>query len=134
MFKKLLIIFLLFFACNCVVASDWIELVNPKGKKISLDKKSIQEKSHYYFFNIKMNVNNVDELVVTMQCAKTHAFCARINKYKLSHYEELNGDYKNIFLNETSKLEPITFQSRAYMAYKKVREIMSHKNKPEIAF
>ena len=117
---------------NCANAIEWINLQSSKGNTIALDKQSIKEYQGYYFYNVKMHTNGLDDVVVTMQCRVSHPFCARIKHYKLSQYSELNGDYKNISNEMTQKLEPITYESRAYAAYKKVKEIT--KVKPKITF
>ena len=37
-------------------------------------------------------------------------------------------------LKMTRNLEPVTYESRAYAAYKKVKQIINDKNKPQITF
>ena len=75
-----------------------------------------------------------ESTVITMQAQKSYPFSARINYYKPSRYEQLNGDYENITLKMTKNLEPVTYESRAYAAYKKVKQIENDKNKPQITF
>ena len=69
-----------------------------------------------------------------MQAQKSTPFCARIKKYNLSEYGKLKGDYANITKEMTQSLEPITYESRAYAAYKAVKKIIITKNKPQITF
>ena len=75
-----------------------------------------------------------EDVIITMQASSSHPFCARINYYKPDVYHNLNGDYSNISLKKTKSLEPVSFESRAYAAYKKVDNIMKSKNKPQIVF
>lgn len=129
--KKIFLIFILFFMANSVFAINWIDLKSANGNIVSLDIDSIKEDKNYYFYNIKMNTTPTESIVITMQSAKLTPFCARIKYYKPSQYEKLNGDYENITLNKTTKLEPVTYESRAYAAYKKVKEIIKDKNKTQ---
>ena len=125
---------LAFLFINSAQAIEWTELKSAKNQTIMLDKDSITTKKNYYFFNLKMFTNGLDDIVVTMQCATTHPFCARIKHYKNSQYESLNGNYQNITQDSTTKLEPITYTSKAYAAYKAVSQIEKSKIKPEITF
>lgn len=131
--KKLIIILLLLSTVSAF-AIDWEILKSKGGNVFELDKDSIKEKNGYYFFNIKVSTDNQEDVVITMQSQKSHPFSARINHYKLYDYENLNGDYENITKNITKQLEPVSYKSRAYSAYIKVREIKSEENKPKITF
>ena len=100
----------------------------------ALDVDSITELNGYYFYNLKVYTNGLDDIVVTMQSKISSSFSTRIEHYKLSQYEKLEGNYKNISKNMTDRLEPAPYESSAYAAHKKVKEIMSTKNKPQITF
>ena len=123
---------MLFLSINSVFAIDWVDLKSKSGNTVSLDIDSIVEFQGYYFYNVKMYTNGLDDAIVTMQCRTTHPFCARLKTYKSSQYQELKGDYSNITNLMTQKLEPVTFESRAYAVYKKVCELK--KGKPKITF
>ena len=131
--KKLL--FILFFMMFLPVSAiEWLDTASQKGAVVSIDKDSIKAHKNYYFYNIKTTKNNGEEVVVTIQAQKNHPFCARLKHYTLQDYVSLNGDYENITLNQTVKLEPMVFESRAYAAYKKVIDIMGDNNKVQITF
>lgn len=131
--KLILFSLLLLFILPCY-AINWIDVTSTNGQRLGFDKDSLKEYDGYYFYNVKMYTNSTDDPVVTMQCALTHPFCARIKQYKLSKYNELAGDYDNITSNQTQRLEPVTFESRAYAAYKKARELSKQTSKPRISF
>lgn len=130
--KKILLSLVALFVISPCWAIDWVELYTPANKPIALDVDSIKEYNNYYFYNVKMYKKDSEDVVITMQAQKTHPFCARIKYYELAQYEQLNGDYSNITTNMTTKLEPVTFESRAYAAYKKVAQLM--RVKPQITF
>ena len=123
-----LILMLFNFAC----AIEWVNLQSAKGKTIALDKDSIKEYQGYYFYNVKMYTNGLDDIVITMQCRISHPFCARIKHCKSSEYDEMDGNYTRITDEPSKNLEPITYESRAYAAYKKVKELTEVK--PKITF
>lgn len=126
-----LFLILALFLSNFALAIDWIDVKSVSNSVISLDKDSIQELQGYYFYNIKVK-NTKDDIIVTMQCKISHPFCARIKHYKPAYYESLGGNYSNISNEMTEKLEPVTYESRAYASYKKVKQISSQK--PKITF
>lgn len=130
--KIFLILSTFFFMFNSAFAIDWVNIKSENGNLVGLDKDSIKEYQGYYFYNVKMYTNGLDDIVVTMQCRITHPFCARLKHYKSTQYEELKGNYDNITNEMTKNLEPVTYKSRAYAAYKNVKEIK--RNKPEIVF
>lgn len=132
--KKIFLTLVLFLCVNSAFAIDWINLKSATGNMFALDKDSITEINGYYFYNLKVYTNGLDDAVVTMQSKINSPFCTRIEFYKLSQYETLNGNYKNIARNMTDRLEPVPYESSAYTAYKKVKEILSNKNKPQITF
>ena len=132
--KVLLVLFLSIFILNPAFSIDWMYLKSPKGKMFALDKDSITEKNGYYFYNLKVYTNTIDDTVVTMQSKINSPFCKRIEHYKLSQYEALDGNYHNIANNMTEKLEPVPYESSAFSAYKKVKEILGEKNRPQIEF
>ncbi|MBQ4647197.1 MAG: hypothetical protein IJB79_07600 [Candidatus Gastranaerophilales bacterium] len=131
MVKKILLA-LIIMSFNFASAINWVDLTSPKGKAISLDVDSIKEYKNFYFYNVKMKLKNGEDTVITIQAQKTHPFCARVKYYNLFRYNELNGDYENITNTTTTKLEPVTFESRANTAYRKVVELK--KAKPKITF
>ena len=109
---------------NSVFAIDWLELTTPLGKSVALDKDSIVENDGYYFYNIKYkNSNNSYYTVVTIQSGIVHPFSARIKFYPLSEYESLKGDYSNITVNKTKKLEAVTYDSVVNTCYREVKKI-----------
>lgn len=114
-------------------AIDWQD-ISKNNTKLFLDKDSIIEYNNYYFYNILTTKNNGEEIVITMQFQKTHPFGARVKYYTLTEYNKLDGDYDNLTKNITSRLEPVSFESRAYTSYRKVKEIKSEKNKLQIVF
>ena len=130
--KKIIIsAFLLFVFITPSFAIDWMPMKSVSGNMFALDKDSIHEENGYYFFNLKIFTNGIDDIVVTMQSKTTSPFCKRIEHYKLSQYEALAGNYKNITRNMTDSLEPVPYQSSAYAAYKKVKELKGD-SKPQI--
>ena len=132
--KKIILALFLFFIANPIFAIDWLNLKSATGNMFGLDVDSIKEFRGYYFYNLKVYTNGLDDAVVTMQSKPNSSFSARIEHYKLSQYEKLNGNYENITKNMTDRLEPVPYQSSAYAAHKKVKEILSVKNKPQITF
>lgn len=132
--KKIFLVTVLFLFINPVFAIEWLNLKSASGNMFALDVDSITELNGYYFYNLKVYTNGLDDIVVTMQSKISSSFSTRIEHYKLSQYEKLEGNYKNISKNMTDRLEPVPYQSSAYAAHKKVKEIMSVKNKPQITF
>lgn len=130
--KKLILILCCFFLSNAF-AIDWQD-ISKNDKKLYLDKDSIVEYNNYYFYNILTTQKNGEEIIITMQFQKNHPFGARVKYYKIAEYNKLNGDYENITKNITNRLEPVAFDSRAYISYKKVKEIKNDKNKLQIVF
>ena len=130
--KKFLILSLLLI--SPVFAIDWVNVETKNNNILYLDKDSITQHRNYYFYNIKTIKENGEEVIITMQSQKSHPFCARIKYYTSQNYNSLNGDYENITLNLTTRLEPVTYESRAFAAYKKVVQIMQEKNRPKITF
>ena len=131
--KKILVACLLIMLVDLPsFAINWIEVKTSTGQELSLDKDSITEHLSYYFYNIKVKKKNGEVVVVTIQSQKAHPFCARIKFYTPEEYDRLNGDYENITSNITTKLEPVSFESRANAAYRKVRELSQ--KRPEIVF
>lgn len=130
--KKIIVLFLLLL--NPVFAIDWVNVSNHNNKPLYLDKDSITQHKNYYFYNIRTAKDNGEEVIITMQSQKAHPFCARVKYYSVQNYTALNGDYENITLNLTTRLEPVTFESRAFAAHKKVVQIMQEKNRPQITF
>lgn len=130
--KKIFLFLSVLIITNPCFAINWVDITTPKNKIIALDLDSIKEYQNYYFYNVKMYTNGSDDIVITMQSQKAHPFCARIKHYKLSQYIQLNGDYENITREMTTKLEPVSYESRAYAAYKKVSQLM--RTKPQITF
>lgn len=133
--KKIFLIFCSLFL-SCAFAIDWQD-ISKNDKKLFLDKDSIAEYNNYYFYNILTTQKNGEDIVITMQFQKTHPFGARIKYYKSAEYNKLKGDYENITKNITTRLEPVSFDSRAYISYKKVKEIkneINNKNKLQIVF
>ena len=118
-----LVLFLLFVQVN-VFAIEWVNLVTPNGKNVALDMDSVSEIDGYYFYNIKfINDNRNTPVIITMQSGIKHPFSARIKAYNESEYTSLNGDYANIALNKTAKLEPVTYDSVVHTCYKAVKDI-----------
>ena len=115
-------------------AIDWISLQCPNGRRVYLDKDSIKEEDHSYFYNIKFKDMHGYDLVVTMQSGAHNPFSARLRVYKVAEYEALNGDYQNITSKKTDKLEPVTYTSTVYTCYKKVKELLQKQAVPEITF
>lgn len=132
--KKIFLVTVLFLFINPVFAIEWLNLKSASGNMFALDVDSITELNGYYFYNLKVYTNGLDDIVVTMQSKISSSFSTRIEHYKLSQYEKLEGNYKNISKNMTDRLEPAPYESSAYAAHKKVKEIMSTKNKPQITF
>lgn len=130
--KKIILIICCFFLSNAF-AIDWQD-ISKNDKKLYLDKDSIVEYNNYYFYNILTTQKNGEEIIITMQFQKNHPFGARVKYYKIAEYNKLNGDYENITKNITNRLEPVAFDSRAYISYKKVKEIKNDKNKLQIVF
>ena len=131
--KKILLLYLLLTVNSCF-AIDWVNTTTPKGESYAIDKDSITEKNNYLFYNIKINSSNSEDVIVTMQCQKSHPFCTRSKYYKSKQYNELNGNYINITTNMTNRLEPIPYTSLAYASYKKAKNIINENNKPQITF
>ncbi len=122
--RFLYLIIAVFLVQSCVFAVDWVNLVSPNGRVVALDKDSIIEDGGYYFYNIKfVNHNSLNPIIVTMQSGVKHPFSARIKTYTEQEYASLNGDYTNITLNKTSKLEPVTYDSLVNTCHKAVRDI-----------
>ena len=112
------------FSINLVFAINWIDLTTPLGKSVALDKDSIVELDGNYFYNIKYkNANNAYYTVVTIQSGMVHPFSARIKFYSLNDYENLKGDYDNITLNKTKKLEAVTYDSVVNTCYREVKRL-----------
>lgn len=134
--KKIFTVLLLYlvFIVNASFAIDWKEITTPLGKTAYLDADSITEYENYYFYNIKIfNEYINDYSIITIQSSKNRPFSARINAYKLDEYDSLQGDYKNITAKMTKNLEPVTFESTVNSCYKKVKEILT-KNNTTISF
>jgi len=131
--KKLLAILITLLICP-VFAINWENLKSETGKMFALDVDSIKQEGNYYFYNLKVYTNGTDDIVMTMQCQINHPFCARINKYNLSHYEKLNGNYDNISKNMTNQLKPVPYNSGAFLTHKKVHEIIHQNDKLQITF
>lgn len=119
---------------NSSFAIDWIDVKNEKGISIAVDKDSINEIDNYYFYNTRFQLKSGQDVVVTMQSQKNTPLCTRIKQYSLPEYEKLSGDYENITNGRTKDLEYVTFESRAYLAHKKVKELMLEKHLPNITF
>ncbi len=134
MLKKLILSALfLFLASVKAYAIDWVELTTPLGKSVALDKDSILELDGYYFYNIKYkNAHNSYYTVVTIQSGVAHPFSARIKFYPLDEYVSLKGDYKNIALNKTKKLEATTYNSVVGTCYREVKKIKKGSSIPQI--
>lgn len=128
----LILIIFLFLICPCF-AVEWVDLKNSKGAVISLDLDSVKEYNGYYFFNVNPKTTKSSNLVITMQCTKTHPFCARIDFTNYVNYINSNGNYDSMTNHMTKRLEPVTFESLAYVSYKKVSELLGNKN-VEIVF
>ena len=122
--RFLYLIIAVFLVQSCVFAVDWVNLVSPSGRVVALDKDSIVEDGGYYFYNIKfINDNRNTPVIITMQSGIKHPFSARLKAYNESEYTSLNGDYANIALNKTAKLEPVTYDSVVHTCYKAVKDI-----------
>lgn len=128
--KFLLFLMVMVFSFNGAFAIDWMELKNPYGRKVSLDKDSVIEYKGYYFYNIL--VPGEKDIVATMQSAKLNPFSAKIKTYSLEEYTALGGDYQNITNNLTQNLEPVTFESTVNTCYKEVVKLL--KSKPQLEF
>ena len=131
--KKILTTLVLLFICPCI-AINWIEVKSENGKTVQLDKDSITKYKGYYFYNVKFQKNNNQDVVITMQSQVLHPYCQRIKYYDLDDYKNLKGDYDNIANEITKNLEPVSYKSQAFAVYKKVHSLMSEKNKPQITF
>ena len=123
--KRFLCLFMVLYLINVnAFAIDWVNLVSPNGRAVALDKDSISEVDGYYFYNIKfVNNNRTNPTIVTMQSGVSHPFSARIRTYEENEYNALEGDYRNITLNKTSKLEPVTYNSIVNTCHRAVRDI-----------
>ena len=132
--KRIILSLLVFLVTNPIFAIDWLNLKSESGSMFALDLDSVKEFNGYYFYNLKVYTIGQEDLVVTMQSSINSAFSKRIEFYKLSQYETLNGNYENITKKMTDQLEPVSFESSAYMAHKKVKEILGKNNKPQITF
>lgn len=133
-FIKLCFILLLLVCINPAIAIYWESVTTPLNKTAYLDTDSITEYSRYYFYNIKVFNEYINDFsVITIQSAKTNPFSARIKTYSVGEYEKLKGDYNNITANITQNLEPVTYESQVNSCYKRVKEIKS-KEKIDISF
>ena len=132
--KKFLYVLFLLLIINPVFAITWENITATGNKALQLDIDSITLHKNYYFYNIKTTKNNGEEVIITIQSQKSHPFCARVKYYTPQEYKALNGDYKNITLNLTTRLEPVAFETRAFAAHKRVVQIMQAGNKPQIIF
>ena len=125
--RFLLVLFSLLF-CLSAHAISWQEVESLSKTVAFIDVDSIKEYNNYYFFNIQVkNTATGENVVITLQSAKSSAFAARIKAYTIEEYNALNGDYGNITNNMTDNLEPTTYYSTAYacskwVKYKKIRE------------
>lgn len=132
--KKIIFVLILsicsMFPCFAI---DWIELKNSKNAVLMLDIDSIKEYAGYYFFNVNMKTAKSSNIVITMQCVNTHPFCARIEYRDYSDYVKNNGNYELTTSKITKRLEPVPFDSLAYIAYRKVDKLIGNK-KTEIVF
>ncbi len=134
--KIFFIIFSLLMTLNCAFAIDWVNLKSPSGNEVALDKDSIKDYKGYYFYNIKLELKNHKQTVVTIQSSKNTLLAARIKYYALEEYNNLKGDYENILNNATTTLEAVTYDSRVNTCFREVKKIIERKNqnKIEISF
>lgn len=109
-------------------AIEWSEVVTPKNKKVYLDLDSINELNDYYFYNIKVQSGLNEYKILTIQSCKNSLISAKIATYSLAEYENLKGNYANIFKNKTNKLEPVTYDSIVSACQKKVKFIKQINN------
>ena len=131
--KNLLFFISSLFLFNSAFGIEWVSIKGKNGHEAALDIESITEKNNYYFYNLKVYTNGLDDIVVTMQSKKNSAICSRINYYKLAEYTKLKGDYENITNKMSNQLEPVDYASVAYAAYKKVKQI-NGADRPDIQF
>ncbi len=123
--KKIILFLFLIIQCSAY-AINWETITTPAGKTAYLDKDSILQYKSYYFYNIKVFNDSINDFsVVTIQSSMSKPFSARINFYTPDEYERLQGDYLNITKNITKSLEPVTYKSTVNSCYKRVKEITS---------
>lgn len=126
--KKFLSALFLLFSLNLLSmqasAIQWVDLTTPRGRPVCLDKDSITQYKNYYLYNIMfVNLDNGNTMVATIQSGIHRPFSATLKTYTPDEYKKLNGDYSSMAQNLTKKLEPVTFDSAVYTAYKKVKDI-----------
>ncbi len=111
---------------SSVFAINWETVNSPTGRTAYLDSDSIIKHKLYYFYNIKVFNDAINDFsVITIQSSKTKPFSARINFYTPDEYERLEGDYLNITKNMTKNLEPVTYKSVVNSCYRRVKELTS---------
>lgn len=134
--KSIFLIIFVFtlFLTQTSYAIEWITLKSTSGNEVKLDKDSIKEYNHNYFYNIKLKTKNNEEKIITIQSSVGHSFSARIKYYTPKEYEDLDGDYENITKNITKDLEPVSIESRVYACYKEVHKLMQIEARPNITF
>lgn len=126
--RFLLLLVLLVFTICPAQAVNWVDVQAKNGSRAQLDTDSIKEYNKCYFYNIKVfNEYTKEYVVITMQSRKRTPLSARVKYYKLSEYENLNGDYEHITDNYTDKIEPVEYGSVVYACYSEVKSIMISK-------
>jgi len=126
--RYLFLLVLLIFTINQAQAIEWLRVEAKNGGIAQIDLDSIKEYKNCYFYNIKVyNSYTKDYVIITMQSRIKTPLSARIKYYKPDEYEQLNGDYENITLNYTNKIEPVEYGSIAYACYSKIKSIMASK-------
>lgn len=127
---------LLLLSCICLnsaQAIEWVQADTANGKTAYVDKDSIVKKGKNYFYNIKYKNTPSDEFkILTVQSALHNSYSARLKMYSENEYESLKGDYNNISLNSTPKLELAIYGSIVHSCHNKVKEIMEQKEIPTI--
>lgn len=126
--KRILSVLFLFFSLYLLSmeanAIQWIDLTTPRGRPVCLDKDSITQYKSYYLYNIMfVNLDNGNTMVATIQSGINRPFSATLKTYTPEEYKKLNGDYSSMAQNITKNLEPVTFDSAVYTAYKRVKDI-----------
>ena len=124
--RYFLILVLLVVTINSASAINWVNIEAKNGSRAQLDTDSITEYDNCYFYNIKVyNIYTKEYVVITLQSRRRSPLSARIKYYKVSEYENLNGDYEHITDNQTDKTEPVEYGSVVYACYNEVKSIIT---------
>lgn len=103
-------------------AIEWKPVYRDGSICCYIDFDSIVKTKDYYFYNIKYNLDEDKEVVVTLQSGHNTPFSARLRVYPIDEYISLKGNYSHTTDNASKDLEVVMYGSVVYTAYKYLKK------------